>query len=337
MFEKLGTPKFIANARAQGKRYTPMGVFFVFLLLFSIGGMLQSAILSPVLFVMMLADPTYYEIVNGQYATTEEMYEQIMLYTQALNEKPAVVVTTLLATAGTVAACLVYLKFIEKRSLASAGMTRKGAVPAYLRGALFGLVLFAVAIGFSALFGGVTFVGFNKSFNPLLFVLLLVGYVIQGFSEEILCRGVLMVSTAKSTRLSVALWSSALAFAALHTLNHGFAPLPFINLVLFGLLMGLYMIRGGSIWGAAALHTVWNFAEGVLTSFSVSGMKMPTHLLTLLPVEGKELFIGGAFGPEGGLGVTFVLAVSLALLAMTPTKNSIEEKAEAPTVETDQK
>ena len=95
MFEKLGTPKFIANARAQGKRYTPMGVFFAFLLLFAIGGMLQSAILSPVLFVMMVADPTYYEIVNGEYATTEEMYEQIMLYTQALNEKPAVAVTTL--------------------------------------------------------------------------------------------------------------------------------------------------------------------------------------------------------------------------------------------------
>ncbi len=335
MFEKLGTPKFIAAARAQGKRYTPMGVFLAFVLLFAIGGMLQSAILSPVLFVMMMADPLYYEIINKEYATTEEMYEQVMQYTGALNEKPAVVIITLLATLGTVAACLVYLKFIEKRSLASAGMTGKGAVPAYLRGALLGLILFAVAIGFSALFGGVTLVGLNKDFNPLLFVLLLVGYVIQGFSEEILCRGVLMVSTAKCTRLSVALWSSALAFAALHTLNYGFAPLPFINLVLFGLLMGLYMIRGGSIWGAAALHTVWNFAEGVLTSFSVSGMKMPTHLLTLLPVEGKELFIGGAFGPEGGLGVTFVLAVALALFAMSPTRNPVE--ATAPTPEKEEK
>lgn len=329
MFEKLGTPKFIADARAQGKRYTTIAVFFIFMLLFGIGGALQSAILTPVLFIVMMTDPAYFDILNGGYETTEEMYEAVLAYTEKLNALPSVVIVSLFATAGTVAACLVYLKLIEKRTLATAGMTKKGALPAYLRGLGLGLLLFGATIGFAALFGGVRLVGLNRDFNALYFILLLLGYVVQGFSEELLCRGILMVSTAKSARLSFALWISAFTFAALHAANSGFAPLPFINLVLFGLLMGLYMIRGGSIWGAAALHTVWNFAEGVLTSFSVSGMKMPTHLLTLLPVEGKELFIGGTFGPEGGLGATFALSVALALFAMVPTRAPVEITAEA--------
>ena len=131
-----------------------------------------------------------------------------------------------------------------------------------------------------------------------------------------------MVSAAKTANLPFALTLNTFVFAALHASNTGFSLLPFINLTLFGLLMGLYMIRGGSIWGAAALHSVWNFAEGVLGSFSVSGMKMPTYLLGFSATEGKEIFTGGAFGPEGGLGVTFVLAVSLALLAMAKTKTA---------------
>lgn len=320
MFEKLGTPRFIAEARMQGKLYSPLAVFLIFLLLFGIGNLLASALLAPVTYILMLTDPAYYEVVNGEYATTEEMAEQIALYAESLATRPAVVIASLFATVATVAACLIFCKLIEKRSLASMGLTRKGAVPAYLRGLALGLLLFAVAIGFSYLFGAVRFTGVNPDFDPLLFILLFLGYLIQGFSEELLCRGMLMVTTAKTSRLSFALSVSAFSFAALHAANTGFAPLPFINLALFGFLMGLYMIRGGSIWGAAALHSVWNFAEGVLTGFSVSGMKMPTHLLSVLPTEGKELFIGGAFGPEGGLGVSFALSVALALFAMAKTK-----------------
>lgn len=330
MFEKLGTPKFLAEARTQGKRRSVLAVLFIVLILFGVGNVLQSAVLTPILYVMMLADPAYYDIVNGSYDSTEEMAEAVLGYTAALSEAPLVSILSLFLTAGTVAACIVYVKLIEKRSLASCGMRKEGAAPAYLRGLALGLLLFAVAISFSALFGAVRFTGINPDFNPVYFVLLLLGFVIQGFAEELLCRGVLMVSTAKSAPLSYALLSSSIIFAMLHTPNSGFDFLSFVNLTLFGLLMGLYMIRGGSIWGAAALHAVWNFAEGVLIGFSVSGMKLPTYLISAIPTEGMELFIGGAFGPEGGLGVTFALTVALALFAMAPTKSSMTETVTTP-------
>ena len=333
MFQPLGTPLFLAEARTQGRSYTAIKTFFIFLLLFLIGNTLQSVILSPILYAIMLTDPAYYEILNGEYGTTAEMMEQVTLYAAGLNTRPVVTVVMLFATVGTVAACLVFCKCIEKRSFASMGLRKKGAFPTYLKGIGLGLLLFAVAIGFSLFFGAVRFVGVNKSFDPLLCLLLFLGYLVQGFSEELLCRGMLMVSTAKRAPLWYGLLISAFSFSVLHAANNGFSFFPFLNIFLFGILMGLYMIRGGSIWGAAALHSIWNFAEGVLTSFPVSGMTMPTHLLSFVTEEGKELFHGGLFGPEGGLGVTFALTVAIALFAMAETKQappapSFTEKSE---------
>ena len=322
MFQPLGTPLFLAEARKQGRSYTTIKTFFIFLLLFLIGNTLQSVILSPLLYALMLTDPAYYEILNGGYESTAEMLEKITLYAESLNARPIVTVVMLFATVGTVAACLVFCKCIEKRSFATMGLKKKGAVPAYLKGLGLGLLLFAIATGFSYFFGAIRFTGVNPSFNPLLCLLLFLGYLVQGFSEELLCRGMLMVSTAKRAPLWYGLVVSAFSFSILHAANNGFSFFPFLNIFLFGLLMGLYMIRGGSIWGAAALHSVWNFAEGVLTSFPVSGMTMPTHLLSFATEEGKELFHGGLFGPEGGLGVTFALAIAIALFAMAETKTA---------------
>ncbi|MBO7169975.1 MAG: CPBP family intramembrane metalloprotease [Clostridia bacterium] len=322
MFQPLGTPLFLSASERKGKTYTTIKTFLLFLLLFFIGNALQSVVLTPMLYVLMLTDPAYYDVINGEYESTAQMMESITKYAEGLYEHPAVIAVMLFATAGTTIACLVFCRFIEKRSFASMGMTKKGAFPAYLRGLLLGLVLFSVAVAFSLFFGAVRFTGLNPDFSPALSLLLFLGYLVQGFSEELLCRGMLMVSTARRAPLWYGWLISSFTFAILHTANNGFSLLPFLNLLLFGLLMGLYMIRGGSIWGAAALHSVWNFAEGVLTSFPVSGTRMPTHLLSFVTVEGKELFHGGLFGPEGGLGATFVLAVALTLFAMAETKKA---------------
>ena len=322
MFQPLGTPLFLTESERKGKTYTTIKTFLFFLVLFFIGNALQSVVLTPVLYVLMLTDPAYYDILNGEYGSTAEMIESITAYAEKLYERPVVVPIMLFATVGTIIACLVFCRLIEKRSFASMGLQKKGALPAYLRGLLLGLLLFAVAVGFSLFFGAIRFTGVNSAFSPALALLLFLGYLVQGFSEELLCRGMLMVSTARRAPLWYGLLVSAFTFSLLHTANNGFALLPFLNIFLFGLLMGLYMIRGGSIWGAAALHSIWNFAEGVLTSFPVSGTKMPTHLFTFATEEGRELFHGGLFGPEGGLGVTFVLAVAVTLFAMAETKKA---------------
>ncbi|MBO7719206.1 MAG: hypothetical protein J6S29_03525, partial [Methanosphaera sp.] len=54
-------------------------------------------------------------------------------------------------------------------------------------------------------------------------------------------------------------------------------------------------------------HTAWNFSQGVLYGFKVSGAQIPS-ILNFSQV-GYNIINGGAFGPESGLISTFVVVV----------------------------
>jgi hypothetical protein len=103
--------------------------------------------------------------------------------------------------------------------------------------------------------------------------------------------------------------SSSLVFAVLHSLNPNLNPIAILNLFLFGLFTALYALYEGGLWGVFSLHTVWNWAQGNLFGFEVSGLARPVGTLFDLMEVGPDAITGGPFGPEGGLAVTVVLVV----------------------------
>lgn len=318
MFEPLGTPAFLADARRGRLQRSPVSEVFIFFLLTMIAQLLQGALTTPYTMIYILLDGKYKE-----FAAAGDM-EGALAYSKVLEEKimaePLYIILMLFSTAATIACVLFYCRKLEGRSYFSLGLTKR-PYKEYAVGFGIGILMLAVALGFSAVFGSVWYEGFSENFRVGTFIFLLLGYAVQGFSEELLCRGYLMVSMSRSMPLWMGVIVSAFAFAALHVGNAGFSFFGFLNVFLFGVLMALYMIRRGSIWGAAAIHTAWNFAEGVLVDSYVSGMKMPTSLFSFGQRAGDELIHGGAFGPEGGLAVTFVLALGIVLLLMAKTKN----------------
>ncbi len=317
MFQKLGVPAFLREARTMGlKPRSPILEVLIFFLIMSVAPFAQSALLSPFLFVAMLFDPHYYETITSDKSLA---VEEIIAYTETLMQKPLVVIGSLFATAATILIVFLYCRLIEKRSFSSMGLRRNGlrSIPA---GALWAIVLLAAALGFSALFGAVSFGGATIDKRSLWLPVILLGFLVQGFSEEILLRGYLMTSLARSMPLGLTVIISAAAFAAMHIGNPGFGALAFLNIFLFGVFMSLYMIRTGNLWGAGILHAVWNFAVGCIVGLPVSGLTMPASLLSLTASEEMAVIGGGAFGPEGGLAVTFVLTLGIAILGMMKTK-----------------
>ena len=122
-----------------------------------------------------------------------------------------------------------------------------------------------------------------------------------------------------STRLPAiaAILISSFTFSVLHLFNSGFGLLAFVNLVLYGVFLAVYMLKTGNIWGVCAIHSVWNFSQGNLYGMPVSGMNiLETSLFSSSLVEGKEWLSGGAFGPEGGVitSAVSILAIVLTLL-----------------------
>jgi hypothetical protein len=128
--------------------------------------------------------------------------------------------------------------------------------------------------------------------------------------------------------LVLAIVINALLFALLHGGN--IKPsmelaLALANLLLFAVMISLYAIKEGSLWGVCAWHSAWNTLLGVGFGLEVSGSRVAVQSLVvdLAPVAGAPWWLtGGAFGPEASVATTGVLLAGviyfLATGAMKP-------------------
>lgn len=241
---------------------------------------------------------------------TGALTEDITQLLYALVPESALTVISLFSTLGMIVITLVFLRFVFRRKLSTAGFTRP-VLGEYLAGLLAGFVLFALAVGIAAATGSLRLDGLSPSFAPGLFLLLFLGFLIQGMSEELLCRGYFMLSVARKGSVAAGILANSVAFACLHLLNSGIRPLAMVNLILFGLFASLYYLWRGNIWGVAALHSMWNFTQGNIFGILVSGGSFGTSLFTSTSLPSGTLWNGGAFGLEGGLAVTAVLVLGI--------------------------
>lgn len=210
-----------------------------------------------------------------------------------------------------------WLKFVEKRPFWTLGYERKYALTQYARGFLFGALMFAGAVGILALFGSVSFEQGDPAQQGIAAIggvtLVLFGWVVQGGAEEVLMRGWVLPVIGARYKPWIGLLISSLIFALLHGLNPGLNAIALVNLVLFGVFAGLYAMREGSMWGISALHSAWNWVQGNFFGFLVSGTNAHGGTLINFMETGADWFTGGEFGPEGGLAVTAVLVIGIAV------------------------
>ena len=68
------------------------------------------------------------------------------------------------------------------------------------------------------------------------------------------------------------------------------------------------------------MHSAWNFAQGNLFGFEVSGLNVSVGTLIDLNLVGNDFVTGGVFGPEAGIVATFVLLSSIAILLFIDKK-----------------
>jgi CAAX protease family protein len=211
----------------------------------------------------------------------------------------------------------IWLRIAEQRPLWTTGMTRPAIRP-YLRGLLVGFLLFGTAVFLLALMG---FVGVeNGSPDRALWLTVagtlavLLGWAVQGAAEELLARGFLMPILGIRWNPLAAVIVSSLFFSALHLQNPNITAVSLLNLFLFGLFAALYALHEGNLWGAFAIHSIWNWAQGNLFGFEVSGLDTQSVILFDLMETGPDWVTGGMFGPEGGVAVTLVLISAILLL-----------------------
>lgn len=208
-----------------------------------------------------------------------------------------------------------WVKVIEKNSLSTLGFVKKN----WLKYLGWGILISLLQMGVIALVyqvGGIGTFELNElSLEPILFILgLFPFWLLQGGTEEVATRGWLLTRIAARTNLPLAIGISSSLFGILHLRNSGVTFTSLLNIVLDGVLAALLFIYTDSIWLVVAQHGTWNYVQGNLLGFQVSGTGADASIFSFTMGSGPDWLTGGAFGAEGSIITTLVLLVSVVIV-----------------------
>jgi membrane protease YdiL (CAAX protease family) len=209
-------------------------------------------------------------------------------------------------------------RVLDKRSFVSLGFKiNTQALMDILAGIAITFLMMGLIYSTETAVGWLTFKGFAWEEEPVamiginviafFFVLILVGW-----NEELLARGYQLQTIASGLNLTWGVILSSAIFGLLHLGNPNATWISAAGIFLAGLFLAYAYVRTGQLWLSIGLHIGWNFFEGVVFGFPVSGLDI--YKLTLIQIQGPPLWTGGAFGPEAGLIVIPALILGTLLI-----------------------
>ena len=188
-----------------------------------------------------------------------------------------------------------------------------------LSGISLAIVLYAVGFGVSLLAGAIEIAG--VVFNPSSLLISFVFFLLVAITEEFALRGFVLERMLQGgVNKFWALFLSATLFSLVHIANPNFDFLSFINILLAGILLGSSYIYTRNLCFPIALHWFWNWIQGPVLGYEVSGNKFCDGLLTLYLPE-ANLINGGAFGFEGSILCTGLMVAGTGVLLKMFRKN----------------
>lgn len=212
----------------------------------------------------------------------------------------------------------VRVKYIEKRKISTLGFSKDSWLKKYTKGFLIGFIMMAIVVLILFVLGCVSLdknpiqpVGISALGGVMI---ILIGWMIQSATEEILTRGWLMNVLAARYNMVFALIFSSAIFGIMHLFNPDVNYIAVINIILVGIFYGIYVIKTNDLWSVCGMHAAWNFAQGNVFGFEVSGINVAVSSIFDFNLVGSETISGGAFGPEAGLIATFVLLLSIIIV-----------------------
>lgn len=205
---------------------------------------------------------------------------------------------------------LLMWKFVDKKKLKYMGLPN---IRYYLKdllvGLLFGAMCMTIIFILIILFGnGSLAYSILKPQFSISLLTNLVLFILVGLGEEILNRGYIMSVLKQTKNIYIIFILPSLVFSLIHLGNPNFSILACINIFLVGLLFAYMFIKSNNIFMPIGFHISWNYFQGNVFGFRVSGLEQVGLYQT--NIKSENIINGGFFGPEGGLAVTLILLLS---------------------------
>jgi membrane protease YdiL (CAAX protease family) len=206
-------------------------------------------------------------------------------------------------------------RWFDRRSFVSLGIQpSSNSVRDLVAGVIIAGLIMGLIVLVELSLGWLDFRGFAALDAPTLMGL---GYwafafILVGWGEELLSRGYMLQNLEEGVGLKWAVFISSAIFGLLHAFNPDANIAAILGILGAGYFLAYGYIRTRQLWLPIGLHIGWNFFEGPIFSFPVSGIE--TVKLLNHEVTGPVLVTGGAFGPEAGLIVLPAMAIGAYLI-----------------------
>jgi membrane protease YdiL (CAAX protease family) len=220
-------------------------------------------------------------------------------------------------------------RFLDKRSFASLGLSlNTSAISDILVGIFIAAFIMAFIFAMEFMAGWVKFESFAWEVDSAQtvitgLILFLFIFIMVGWNEELLSRGYHLQTLASGTNLFWGVVISSSVFGLAHLGNPNATWISAAGIFFAGVFLAYGYLRTGQLWLSIGLHVGWNFFEGVIFGFPVSGLDI--YRLIRHQIRGPEIWTGGAFGPEAGLIVLPALGLGAVLIYLYTRGRRISE------------
>jgi membrane protease YdiL (CAAX protease family) len=230
----------------------------------------------------------------------------------------SIILTVGIATIFIIALTVIFRRFIDRRSIISMGFQWAPFQADAFTGFNLGITL----LGFATLLLHATG---NLEWSEAHFIAgdLSKGFILMlliAITEELVFRAYILNNLLDSLNKWVALGVSAGMFTLAHASNPGISSVAVANILLAGALLGINYIYTRNLWFAIFFHFSWNFIQGPILGYTVSGL--PLQGILQPDLKGPWWLTGGSFGLEGSFITTCVLVLTLLFLYITYEKNT---------------
>lgn len=217
------------------------------------------------------------------------------------------------------------LRFVDKRPFVSIGLTfKKNSVKELAQGLLLGSGMMSLifVIEYSMGMVHIEFRDIAFQDGAIIFLNSALLYIAVGYGEEVLFRGYIFQIFVEGTNKIIATLTLALLFALAHAKNPNVSIFALINVGLAGIWLSIAYFKTKALWLPIGMHISWNFFQGFVYSFQVSGTTSEKVQIGKAIVSGPEWITGGTFGPEGGALATLMLVLASAYIYFSPRISS---------------
>ncbi len=227
-----------------------------------------------------------------------------------------------ISTIGVVLMVVLLRLYVDRKPFYSLGFAWSSNKHYAWSGFFCGIVLLGLGTLSLVFLGYLKFTGSSLNIGNLFYGLIL--FIIVALSEEIIFRGYILHNLMQSVNRLAALFISSLVFALFHIGNPDAGLLPILSIFVAGFLLGINYIYTQNLWFGIFLHFSWNFFQGPVLGYQVSGFQ--TGGLLFQTLDGPPLLTGADFGLEGSLINLVFTAAAVMVFAKYYSQTSRESR-----------